>query len=503
MTAEAGRKPGWYEWAGLAGLITLAAWLRLNQLREAAIYGYDEALHSIAERQLLMFHHPLALALGPPGAVPFFQTGPAYYLLLAPLYAVLRLDPFASALTIALLGIALVPLTWFFARGPYGKLGAALGAGLVTVSPILVHYSRFGWDPNPLPVATTLCLCLGLRMAGRGVRAAVLAGLAAGFASQLHATGIFLPPALALWLVWEHRPGWPRQLAAGLLAVVAAWSTWLTWNALHGFPMLRIALSVVTTRAVPNQPAAGTGGSLLEALTRAGGQLTGLGSGYGLMALLLGLGATLALAWRGDPEARSAARLVLCLEVCALATYLALRSAFYDYYLIPWYALFAPSLAALPSALRLLAGHRPRLRRLAPLPAIAILVLALGALPAAAAEPGLTLPCGYANLEAVTLAVAHDAGDRPYRLELWTDSTGDPAHEHTEGPEYILAWKGLRAPDRAQAQSPREIITMSPYPGPDPAAGERLYLAREPMATRLAEAGCYAAFRAPGLSASP
>jgi hypothetical protein len=134
--------------------------------------------------------------------------------LLGPSFWVLRVPS-------VLAGVLLVGLGWPLLRRPLGNAAAAAFCVLAAGLPILIAYSRFGWDASETGLASLLVLALALRRRWVWTAIAVAAALA------IHPTNLFLAVVvLALFAqdqvrAPEHRA---RRLALllGSLAVLAA-----------------------------------------------------------------------------------------------------------------------------------------------------------------------------------------------------------------------------------------------------------------------------------------
>lgn len=182
----------------LAGLLALAATIRFPGLEARGRFDGDQG-HDMLVLLRLVRDGILPL-LGPPTSIGDFHHGAAYYYLLAPAAWLSDANPTAVVAWIAVLGVAAVAATWWFARSVGGRVTAAIAGLLLAVSPAAVEESTFIWNPNPVPLFAALALGCAWRAHATGaVRWWIPAVVAAGVVLQLHVLGIvFLPSVLGL-----------------------------------------------------------------------------------------------------------------------------------------------------------------------------------------------------------------------------------------------------------------------------------------------------------------
>ncbi len=210
----------------LVGLLALAAAVQFAGLETRGRFDGDQG-HDVLVLLRLVRDGSLPL-LGPPTSIGDFHHGAAYYYLLAPAAWLSSADPTAIVAWIAVLGVAAVGATWWFARLVGGPVAAAIAGLLMAVSPSAIEESTFIWNPNPIPLFAAIALgCAWKAHAGPAPRWWIPAIVAAGMVLQLHVLGIvFLPPILGLAVVdvvgarrsGDTPRGWAvvRGVAAGL-----------------------------------------------------------------------------------------------------------------------------------------------------------------------------------------------------------------------------------------------------------------------------------------------
>lgn len=173
--------------------------------------SHDESLHTVYSWQLYdgrgYQHQPM-------------MHGPLKFILNAVVYFLLGVDDWTSRIQVALFGVAMVWLAWFFRRW-LGKTGAFATAVMFAISPALLYYSRYIRDEVMLcALLVLLALCLFRYLESRSTAWLIGVAVTLGFAFlTMEASFIFggifggflvLVLAVQLWAI-----AWPAALPAG------------------------------------------------------------------------------------------------------------------------------------------------------------------------------------------------------------------------------------------------------------------------------------------------
>ena len=137
---------GWLEW-GFLLIALVAAAMRLWEL-DGRVMHYDEAIH---------LHYAWKLARGVEFLHSPWMHGPLQIELVAVFLRVLGDTDFVARLPYALFGVALVILPYFLRR-QIGDRGAICAAVILTFSPTLLYFGRFGRNDILMVVWATLLL---------------------------------------------------------------------------------------------------------------------------------------------------------------------------------------------------------------------------------------------------------------------------------------------------------------------------------------------------------
>ena len=207
------RQLGPLEWA-FAVIALAAAAMRLWEL-DGRVMHYDEAIH---------LHYAWNLARGVEYLHSPWMHGPFQIELVAVFIKVLGDTDFVARLPYALFGVALVILPWFLRR-EIGDKGAVCAAVILTFSPSLLYFSRFGRNDILMVVWATLLLIFLWRYTQSSRRRYLLGAAAVTalmFASKETAYFVTLFMGLtALVLGWRQLWGLLRR-PAGIAGINGA-----------------------------------------------------------------------------------------------------------------------------------------------------------------------------------------------------------------------------------------------------------------------------------------
>ncbi len=196
-----------YEKIVWIALLLFAATLRLYDLG-ARVISHDESLHTYYAWELSQgrgFEHtPL-------------MHGPLQFHAVAFTYFLFGDSDFTSRIPSAMFGIVAVGLLWYF-RDIFGRVGALVAAGLITISPMMVYYSRYVRNES-LVVVWVLIMLLAIARYFHDKHPKWLYVLAGAMALN-HATKEVAFLYDAIWMVFlgiifvrdNIRAEWPNKL---------------------------------------------------------------------------------------------------------------------------------------------------------------------------------------------------------------------------------------------------------------------------------------------------
>ncbi|MCL4377229.1 MAG: hypothetical protein M1409_02420 [Actinobacteria bacterium] len=132
-------------------LIVIGAFLRLwGVYTNSFAFTYDVGRDMLALHNIVYLHKiPL---IGATTGLPGIFYGPWWYYLLTPFFFIFSGNPQGIALTMALIGIAAIPVGFCFGKKLGGNLLGIFLAGIISVSGNLISLSSQIWNPNIAPL---------------------------------------------------------------------------------------------------------------------------------------------------------------------------------------------------------------------------------------------------------------------------------------------------------------------------------------------------------------
>ncbi|MBU2592042.1 MAG: glycosyltransferase family 39 protein [Patescibacteria group bacterium] len=195
--------------------------------------------------------------IGPQTSIGNMYLGPWYYYLIAPALLLANFSPVGPALTVALIGVATVWLVWLVAKQLFGITTALLSALLFAVSPVVVYYSNFSWNPNVMPFFALLSVWLTwLIWQKNEFKKIPFLAFSLAMALNSHYLGLLLfPPAVFfLFLTWvknrktKQNNAFSRPLIVGILVFLLLMSPLLIFDLKHQFVNFESVLAFFTVR---------------------------------------------------------------------------------------------------------------------------------------------------------------------------------------------------------------------------------------------------------------
>jgi len=240
-----------YELACLIPVLVVAAADRFVNLPARGIWETDQGVetgaiwNAVVNRELPVYGSP-AYTTG-----STFHHGALFYDLMMPFAWLGGGNPVVILAAIALLGFLVVPLVWWTARSMGGPSAGLAAAAVAAVSPSLIDYSTFIWNPVLMEIGVALA-CLGAWQAwtSEQPRWWLVAALGTAIASQSHLTGFVLTVPMALFFLVTLRrgptPARRRLLKWGLIGIgifVLTWSPLIVSEFQRNFPEVRAMLT--------------------------------------------------------------------------------------------------------------------------------------------------------------------------------------------------------------------------------------------------------------------
>ena len=226
----------------LLSIILIAAFFRLYRINEYLIFLGDEGRDVLIVYKIL--HGDFTL-LGPTASVGGFFLGPIYYYFMAPFLWLFNYNPVGPAIMVALFGIATVWLIYKVGKEFFGLVVGLIAAGLYSISPLVVTYSRSSWNPNLMPFFSLLTIYLIYKaIKNNSVKLLILSGILFGITMQFHYLALFLGVVIFIYILLNRyvysKDNYISKSVKDYLWIflgfIVGWSPFLAFEIRHGFP---------------------------------------------------------------------------------------------------------------------------------------------------------------------------------------------------------------------------------------------------------------------------
>ncbi|MDO9028088.1 MAG: glycosyltransferase family 39 protein, partial [Candidatus Roizmanbacteria bacterium] len=133
----------------------LGFFLRIFRLPDFISYHQDQVRDLFYVQN--HFEQGKIILLGPKASVGNFFLPPFWYYLMSLVY-IFSPSPLAPAFLVVVLNSLTVVIIYLFCQKFFDKKTAIFSSLLYAVSPFSIEYSRFAWNPNPIPFFTALSI---------------------------------------------------------------------------------------------------------------------------------------------------------------------------------------------------------------------------------------------------------------------------------------------------------------------------------------------------------
>lgn len=197
-------------------IILIASFCRLYRISDYMEFLGDQGRDVVVAASFLQQGH--IFTIGPQTSIGNMYLGPYYYYLFVVTGLLLdNFSPVGPAVIVALLGILTVYLLFRFTKKWFNSTAAYLSAFLFAVSPVVIKYSDFSWNPNVMPLFALLFVnfCLESNY--------ILASLAFIVCLNSHFLALLLLPLAFLIFLYKYLKNpktRPALLKSLLIAVV-------------------------------------------------------------------------------------------------------------------------------------------------------------------------------------------------------------------------------------------------------------------------------------------
>jgi len=184
-------------------MLTVATILRLYNLPNTLIFQADQARDALIVSKIFTEGKPVFI--GPVTSVGNMYLGPLYYYFMLPFLALSYPSPLGPAYGIAFLSIVTIFLFYYVGTKLLGSPAGLISATMASCSTVLIYFSRFSWNPNPVPFVSLLMVYLTYMAWKKDSTYWIGVAICFGVLLQLHyITLIMFAGACFFWLLSLH-----------------------------------------------------------------------------------------------------------------------------------------------------------------------------------------------------------------------------------------------------------------------------------------------------------
>lgn len=137
-------------------ILVVAGFFRLHNISGYMEFLGDQGRDVVVVKRFLTEKD--LMFIGPQTSVGSLYLTPWYYYFIAPFLLLFNFNPVGPAVAVAFLGIATVWLVWKVTTNWFGDKAGLISAFLYAISPVVIKYSSFSWNPNIMPFFSLLSI---------------------------------------------------------------------------------------------------------------------------------------------------------------------------------------------------------------------------------------------------------------------------------------------------------------------------------------------------------
>ena len=222
-------------------VLVLAAFLRFYKIENLAIFLSDQASDSTKVFEMMRGRFTL---LGPITSVGGFYNGPIVYYLMLPFYWILKGGPVSGTVFQTVLQIATIPFIFLLGKKLKNETVGLIASFLFAISPLMIDYSRAGFNAHPAIFFSTLILyVLFLLKENFSLLKGVLLGIFIGFILQMHYMTISILLFVFLYpLIFQKKLFNFRYYLTIITGIIIGLSPFLLFELRHQFLNINLFL---------------------------------------------------------------------------------------------------------------------------------------------------------------------------------------------------------------------------------------------------------------------
>ena len=184
----------------LLAAILIASVFRLYRISDYMEFLGDQGRDVVIIRDFLKNGN--LFFIGPQTSIGNIYLGPYYYYLISPALFIANYSPVGPAVFVALVSILTVYLLYIVGKKWFNPQVGLISAFLYAISPVVIKYSNFSWNPNIMPLFSLLFICFMVESKYLQASLAFIMCLNSHYLALL-----LLPVGLIIWLKNQNKKG--------------------------------------------------------------------------------------------------------------------------------------------------------------------------------------------------------------------------------------------------------------------------------------------------------
>ncbi len=181
-------------------ILLIGAFLRFYRLPAYVEFLGDQGRDLLHVRDFLV--NKDLMFIGPRTSVGDMYLGPWYYYLMAPFLLLSNYNPLGPVVMVTLFSLATVYLLYRIGSDWFNRQAGIIAACFGAVSPVLIKFSTFSWNPNIMPFFSLLSIWLTYRIwQKKEYKKLIWLAIALAMVLNSHYLGLLLFPPIGLFLL--------------------------------------------------------------------------------------------------------------------------------------------------------------------------------------------------------------------------------------------------------------------------------------------------------------
>lgn len=194
----------------LVAIVLIATFCRLYRIDEYMEFLGDQGRDVVIVSDFLKKGD--LFFIGPQTSIGNMYLGPFYYYLIAPFLLLANLNPVGPSVFVAILSILTTVLIFFISQKWFNTKTGLIASFLFAISPVVIKYSNFSWNPNVMPFFALLFVYLTITaITENKYHLLNLASLTFIMALNSHFLALLLLPPAILFLAYSFFKNKPQQ----------------------------------------------------------------------------------------------------------------------------------------------------------------------------------------------------------------------------------------------------------------------------------------------------